>query len=68
MKEIHCFHVHCVQRMQLKCLKLQHLRRLLASWQLLPEVPELIRICVDIKYFDVGVSENNKKYLLSDSI
>lgn len=34
---------------------------LLASWQLVPEVPELIWICLDIKYFDVVISENNKK-------
>lgn len=34
---------------------------LLPSWQLLPEVPELIWICLDIKYVDLVISENNKR-------
>lgn len=34
---------------------------LLSFWQLLPEVRQLIWICFDIKYFDLVISENNKK-------
>lgn len=41
---------------------------ILPFWKLLPEIPELIWICLDIKYFDLVNTEiTEKKYLLSDS-
>lgn len=41
---------------------------ILPFWQLLPEIPELVWICLDIKYFDpVNTEIIKNKHLLSDS-
>lgn len=41
---------------------------ILPFWKLLPEIPELAWICLDIKYFDLVNTEiTENKYLPSDS-